>query len=128
MGKTLGPKMKWASEKIQALNDEQLNKLQAGDYLLNPGYELKNEEPVFITRQDVEVITDEIPGYEITSKGALTVALDVTLSPELKMEGVAREFVNRIQSIRKEKNFQLTDKILVKVAENGHLKRCNNSI
>jgi isoleucyl-tRNA synthetase len=121
LGKTLGPKMKWAAEKIQALKDEDLNRLQAGNFLLNPGYESKNEAPIYLTSQDVEVITDEIPGYEISSKGALTVALDVTISSELMMEGVAREFVNRIQNIRKEKNFQLTDKILVKVAENGQL-------
>lgn len=121
LGKILGPKMKWAAEKIQGLSDEDLNRLLEGNLLLNPDHEAKNEAPIYISNEDVEIITDEIPGYEITSKGLLTVALDVTFSPALKMEGMAREFVNRIQNIRKEKNLQLTDKIFVKVAENGSL-------
>jgi isoleucyl-tRNA synthetase len=121
LGKILGPKMKWAAAKIQTLNDEDLNGLQAGNFLLNPDFGTTKELPVYLSKEDVEIITEEIPGYEITSKGSLTVALDVTISPELRMEGVAREFVNRIQNIRKEKNLQLTDKIFVKVAENGNI-------
>ncbi|MEP6617630.1 MAG: class I tRNA ligase family protein, partial [Ginsengibacter sp.] len=122
LGKVLGARMKWASEKIQSLGDDDLNRLQGGNFLLNPDYEATMEEPVYLSPLDVEIITDEIPGYEITSKGSLTVALDITLNPALEMEGVAREFVNRIQNIRKEKNLQLTDKIFVKVAENGSVQ------
>jgi isoleucyl-tRNA synthetase len=122
LGKRLGPKMKWAAEQIQKLNNIEIDKVQQGEYLLNPGFANQNEEPVYITSEDLEISTDEIPGYEVTSKGSLTVALDITITDNLRMEGEAREFVNRIQNIRKEQKLDLTDKILVKVAENEHLK------
>ncbi|MDB5223315.1 MAG: isoleucine-tRNA ligase [Chitinophagaceae bacterium] len=122
LGKKLGPKMKWASEKIQQLHNADIDKIQEGEYILNPDFEANNEDPIYITTEDLEISTDEIPGYEVTSKGSLTVALDITISDKLKMEGEAREFVNRIQNIRKDQNLELTDKILVKVAENEALK------
>lgn len=62
---------------------------------------------------DVEVITHDIPGWVVANEGALTVALDVTITQELKNEGIARELVNRIQNIRKDSDFAVTDKILV---------------
>ena len=122
LGKKLGTKMKWAAEKIQLLNNIEIEYIQKGEYLLNPDFELKKEEPVYITNDDIEISTDEIPGYEVMSKGPLTVALDITITEKLKMEGEAREFVNRIQNIRKELNFELTDKVLVKVLENETIK------
>jgi isoleucyl-tRNA synthetase len=61
----------------------------------------------------VEISADDIPGWSVASKGSLTVALDITLTDELKMEGDARELVNRIQNIRKEQDFELTDRIVV---------------
>jgi len=117
LGKKLGAKMKWAAEKIQQLDDEQIDKVQQGSYLLNLGYEAKNEDPLFITAEDVEISTNEIPGFEVAVKGNLTVALDMVLTDELRNEGFAREFVNRIQTIRKENNFELTDKIVVKLED-----------
>ncbi|MDQ6756632.1 MAG: DUF5915 domain-containing protein, partial [Bacteroidota bacterium] len=122
LGKKLGPKMKWASEQIQQLNNIEIDKIQKGDYILNADFEIKKEEPIYITSEDLEISTDEIPGYEVTSKGSLTVALDVTITDKLRMEGEAREFINRIQNIRKDQKLDLTDKILVKVAEIGVLK------
>jgi isoleucyl-tRNA synthetase len=122
LGKKLGPKMKWAAEKIQQLNNIEIDKIQEGEYLLNPDHELKKEEPIYINSEDLEITTDEIPGYEVTSKGSVTVALDITITEQLRMEGEAREFVNRIQNIRKDQNLELTDKILVKVAENEAIK------
>ncbi len=122
LGKKLGPKMKWGAEKIQQLDSLEIDKVQKGEYLLNPEFESEKEEPVYITSEDVEISTDEIPGYEVTSKGPLTVALDITITEKLKKEGDAREFVNRIQNLRKDQDLQLTDKILVKVAENGAFK------
>jgi isoleucyl-tRNA synthetase len=120
LGKRLGPKMKWAADQIQKLNNIEIEKVQAGSYMLSPGSD--GEEAVYITAEDLEVSTDEIPGYEVTSKGSVTVALDITISDDLRMEGEAREFVNRIQNIRKDKKLDLTDKILVKVAENAGIK------
>jgi isoleucyl-tRNA synthetase len=109
--------MKWAAETIQQLNDTEINKIQSGNYLLNPGYERKNEEPILLSPGDVEVSTNEISGFEVAVKGNLTVALDIVLTDTLKNEGFAREFVNRIQNLRKEKNFELTDKIVVNVVK-----------
>ncbi len=64
---------------------------------------------------EVEITAEDIPGWSVASKGALTVALDITLTDALKQEGDAREFVNRIQNIRKESGFDLTDRIFVTV-------------
>ena len=68
-----------------------------------------------ITLEDVEIISEDIPGWLVTNDGALTVALDVNVTDELKEEGIAREFINRIQNIRKESGFNVTDKIYVKI-------------
>jgi isoleucyl-tRNA synthetase len=73
---------------------------------------------VQLNAEDIEVITDEIPGYEVAVKGNLTVALDITITEALQHEGNARELVNRIQNIRKEQGFELTDRIQVKITEN----------
>ena len=119
LGKKLGPKMKWAADQIAAFDNTTINKVSEGEYLLNPGYQTPNEEPIFISNEDMEVFTDEIPGFEIANKGSLTVALDITITNELKMEGDAREFVNKVQNIRKESGFALTDRINVEVLENA---------
>lgn len=118
LGKRLGAKMKWAADTIAAFKGADIDKVMSGELLLNPDYETKSEQPIIITAEDIEVSTDEIPGYEIASKGSLTVALDITISEELKMEGDAREFVNKIQAIRKDSGFALTDRINVEVLEN----------
>ncbi len=75
-----------------------------------------DDEPVILQINEVEISSEDIPGWTVASKGALTVALDVTITPELEAEGNAREFVNRIQKIRKDSGFELTDRIDVKVA------------
>ena len=118
LGKKLGARMKWAAELIAGFDNAAIDKVQDGAYLLNPDYEVNKEEPVFITAEDLEVSTDEIPGYEVANKGSLTVALDITITDDLKKEGNAREFVNKIQNIRKESNFELTDRIIVTVLQN----------
>ncbi|MEO8766483.1 MAG: isoleucine--tRNA ligase [Ginsengibacter sp.] len=122
LGKKLGPKMKWAAEQIQQLEDSEINKIQQGGYLLNPDHESRNEDAILISAEDVEVSTNEIPGFEVAIRGKLTVALDLILTNELKNEGFAREFINRIQTIRKENNFELTDKIVVKLIEDEVVK------
>ena len=117
LGKRLGSKMKWAAEKIQQLNDEDIHKIQTAEFLLNTDFENTKEEPIFISAEDVEISTNEIPGFEIAVKGNLTVALDLVISDELKKEGFAREFINRVQNIRKETNLELTDKILLNIEQ-----------
>jgi isoleucyl-tRNA synthetase len=71
---------------------------------------------------EVEIIAEDIPGWSVAVKNALTVALDITLSEPLLKEGNARELVNRVQNIRKEANFELTDKILLRIVDNTNLK------
>jgi len=68
-------------------------------------------------REDVEIIPVDIPGWKVVNNGALTVALDVTITEDLRQEGIAREFVNRIQNLRKELGFDVVDKIRVKIQE-----------
>ena len=126
LGKKLGPKMKWAAEIIAKFDNTIIDKVLEGEYLLNPDFETTGEEAVFITSEDLEISTDEISGYEVANKGSLTVALDITISDELKKEGNAREFVNKVQNIRKESNFELTDRIIVRVQENQLLQTSLN--
>jgi len=64
---------------------------------------------------DVEIIAEDVPGWQVANLGKLTVALDVTLTNELKQEGISRELINRIQNLRKEKGFEVTDKIKVRL-------------
>jgi isoleucyl-tRNA synthetase len=118
--------MKWAADEIVKFDNTTIDKVQEGDYLLNSDYEIKGEEPIYISTEDLEVSTDEIPGFEVANKGALTVALDIVISADLKKEGEAREFVNRIQNIRKESGLNLTDRIIVKVSANEGLESSFN--
>ncbi|MEO8854792.1 MAG: DUF5915 domain-containing protein, partial [Ginsengibacter sp.] len=119
LGKKLGTRMKWAASKIAEMDDSSIQKVLEGDFSL-VGEE--NEEPVLIAVEDIEVTTNEIPGFEIAVKGNLTVALDLTISDQLKKEGFAREFVNRIQNIRKDKELAVTDKIVLIVQEKDNIK------
>ena len=118
LGKKLGAKMKWAADEIAKMDNAAIEQVLQGDYTMNPDAVAKGEEPVIINAEDIEIITDEIPGYEIAGKGSLTVALDITITEALQNEGNAREFINRIQNIRKDSGFELTDRINVTVSEN----------
>ena len=122
LGKKLGPKMKWAAELISNFDNTTIDAVLENDYCLNPAAVAKGEAPITINADDLEVYTDHIPGYEVAAKGSLTVALDITISDDLKKEGDAREFVNRIQNIRKESGFNLTDRIAVTIRENEALQ------
>ncbi|MCX6236962.1 MAG: isoleucine--tRNA ligase [Bacteroidia bacterium] len=78
-------------------------------------------EPVTLTLEDVEIHSEDIPGLQVASEGAITVALDINVTPELRLEGIAREFVNRIQNLRKESNFEVTDKIILRIVRHPEL-------
>ena len=110
--KTLGPRygkiMKAISAQIQAFSQQQIIALES-DGKCNLTVE---GQPVEILISDVEIATQDISGWVVANEGSLTVALDITVSPELKAEGIARELVNRIQGIRKE-GFEVTDRIRV---------------
>jgi isoleucyl-tRNA synthetase len=122
LGKKLGSKMKWAADEIAKFDSATIDRVMDGEYILNHADKTDNEEAITITAEDIEVFTDEIPGYEIANKGSLTVALNVTITDELKKEGDAREFVNKIQAIRKDSGFALTDRINVEVSQNADIQ------
>jgi len=111
LGPKLGKDMKTVGGEIANLNAEQISSLEKEGKIDVQGYE--------ITLDDVEISTKDIPGWTVTSDGRTTVALDLKLTDELKSEGVAREFINRIQNLRKDKNFDLTDRINIFLEENS---------
>jgi isoleucyl-tRNA synthetase len=82
-----------------------------------------DNEPLILQVNEVEITSEDIPGWMVANKDVLTVALDVTVTPELVSEGNARELVNRIQKIRKDSGYELTDRILVQVTEHSELKQ-----
>ncbi|MGD1320572.1 isoleucine--tRNA ligase [Chryseobacterium sp. 2R14A] len=111
LGSRLGKDMKVVGNEITNLSTEQISSLEKEGKIDIQGYE--------ITVNDVEISTKDIPGWTVTSDGKTTVALDLTLTEELKSEGIAREFINRIQNIRKDKDFELTDRINIFLEENS---------
>ncbi|MFS4431215.1 isoleucine--tRNA ligase [Chryseobacterium sp. S90] len=111
LGPKLGKDMKVVGAEISNLAAEQISALEKEGKLDVQGYE--------ITLDDVEISTKDIPGWTVTSDGKTTVALDLTLTDELKSEGIAREFINRIQNLRKDKDFELTDRISITLEESS---------
>ncbi|KUJ52030.1 isoleucine--tRNA ligase [Chryseobacterium sp. JAH] len=110
LGSRLGKDMKVVGNEISNFTPDQISSLEKEGRVEIQGYE--------ITTADVEISTKDIPGWTVTSDGKTTVALDLTLTEELKSEGIAREFINRIQNLRKEKYFELTDRISIILEEN----------
>ncbi|MBL7878509.1 MAG: isoleucine--tRNA ligase, partial [Chryseobacterium gambrini] len=111
LGPKLGKDMKTVGGEITNFTAEQISTLEKEGKIDVQGYE--------ITPEDVEISTKDIPGWTVTSDGKTTVALDLTLTDELKSEGIAREFINRVQNLRKEKDFDLTDRITISLEENA---------
>jgi isoleucyl-tRNA synthetase len=113
--KTLGPKfgklMKAISEEISRLSQKDIVKFeQEGNFNLQLEGQSINLQP-----DDVEIISEDIPGWLVANEGSLTVALDINITEDLREEGFAREFINRIQNLRKESGFEVTDKIDVQI-------------
>lgn len=113
--KTLGPKygklMKQISGEITGFSQDDISRFEkSGKYDLNI-----NGESIPLSIDDVEIQTEDIPGWLVASEGGLTIALDINLTEELKKEGIAREFINKIQNIRKESDFEVTDRIILKI-------------
>lgn len=119
--KKLGPRygkiMKLLAVKIQEMENSDINKLESnGSFILNV-----SGEEVVIGLDDVEIISEDIPGWLVGNEGRLTVALDITITDELRKEGIARELVNRIQNIRKAKDFEITDRVKVEISSNSNI-------
>ena len=113
--KTLGPRfgkdMGLISKAIQSFTQEQINELEKNNTI---SLEI-NKNSIILSSQEVEITSQDIPGWLVASANGITVALDVTISEELKKEGIARELVNRIQNIRKDSGFEVTDKVKVQI-------------
>ena len=122
LGAKLGTKMKQASAVIADLSQNEISELERTGTLTI----LVEESPIILLINEVDIIAEDIPGWSVAVKGNLTVALDISLSEALLKEGHARELVNRVQNIRKEANFELTDKILLQIVDNQHLKESIN--
>ncbi len=120
--KTLGPKfgkhMKAIAAKVNGFSAEDIATLEKNQEMqLDLG-----EENVTISMDDVEISTDDIPGWLVAAENGITVALDITLTDELKGEGLARELVNRIQNLRKDSGFEVTDRIEIKINNTPAIK------
>lgn len=113
--KILGPKygkdMKAVADAISGMDAETLKKLENDGKISLNGFDIE--------LTDVEILTEDIPGWLVTVEGGLTVALDIHLDEALKQEGIARDFVNRIQNLRKDSGFEVTDKIAIKLKNNN---------
>ena len=113
--KKLGPKcgksMKTVAAQLQSLEQDQIAKLEK-----EGKYEIAVDGSVVVVEKgDVEILSEDIPGWLVANNGSITIALDVTITEELKREGVARELVNRVQNIRKSSGFEITDKINIEI-------------
>jgi len=116
--KTLGPRygkmMKDISKAVSEMTRQDIADFESkGSRLI-----VIDGNEIVLTAGDVEIISEDIPGWQVANDGKLTVALDITVTEELRYEGIAREFVNRIQNIRKESGFDVTDKISVLIEDN----------
>ena len=117
LGKRLGKQMKAAATAIAGLNQDEISAIEkSGLYTL-----VVEGEKFDLTLEDFEITAEDVPGWLVASDGSLTVALDVTLTDELVAEGTARELVNRIQNIRKNSDFNVTDKIQVRIENHPRL-------
>ena len=119
LGPRFGKDMGLISKEIQDFTQEQINEIDAkGELSL-----VISGKSIILTSQDVEISSQDIPGWLVANANGITVALDITISPELKQEGIARELVNRIQNIRKDSGFEVTDKIKVQIQRSGELEQ-----
>ena len=112
LGKRYGKLMKQLAAQIGQMTSHEISEFEkAGTWKIN----VDGQDAEF-TLEDVEITSEDIPGWLVANEGKLTVALDIQVTPELREEGIAREFINRIQNIRKDSGFDVTDKIVVKIA------------
>ncbi|MDB5087726.1 MAG: isoleucine-tRNA ligase [Mucilaginibacter sp.] len=120
LGAKVGKDMKIVAEAIGNLSQDDIAKLENDGDLLLPTQHL-------INLTDVEIIAEDVPGWQVANLGKLTVALDVTITDELKQEGISRELINRIQNLRKGKEFEVTDKINVKLSNHSFISKALNN-
>lgn len=123
LGKKLGPLMKEAGNVIAQLDNEQIRLLET-----NGSCDIKMSNGNYILLlEEVEILTEDIAGWLVASEKGWTVALDISLTEELKKEGYAREMVNKIQNQRKENNYEVTDRIIIKIQAHPVIKAAIDS-
>lgn len=121
--KTLGPKygklMKEISNVIGQFSQQDISTLEReGTFDISIG-----GQSITITPEDAEIITEDIPGWLVATEGNLTIALDINITEDLKLEGIAREFINKIQNIRKDSGFEVTDRVTLKIKKHEMLNQ-----
>ncbi len=116
MGKKYGKQMKAVADIMSNLSQEEISKLEADETLTI----IVDGTPLTVELQDVEIISEDIPGWLVANEGSVTVALEVELTEELKQEGMAREIINRVQNMRKENGLEITDRINITLQPNEH--------
>ncbi|MGV3586086.1 MAG: isoleucine--tRNA ligase [Adhaeribacter sp.] len=122
LGQVFGPRLKQVAAAIQGMSQEEIAVLEREN-----GFEIPlGDDTVIITPEDVEIMSEDIPGWLVASEGKLTVALDITLTEALKQEGIARDLVNRIQNLRKDSGLDVQDKIKISL-QNNH-KEVNEAV
>ena len=121
MGKKFGKLMKSVNAAVLAMSQEQIAELEAKEHL---PLTLDTGEQVTVDLEDIEVFSQDIPGWSVTNEGTLTVALDLTITEDLRLEGVARELIRSIQTLRKDSGFDITDRINVTIPESDDNRAC----
>jgi len=122
LGKKLGPKMKQVAAKINTWGQDEIQSIEK-----NGSFNLQVDDENFdIQLEEVIISSKDIPGWQVNSANGLTVAMDVTITDELKSEGDAREFINKIQRLRKDNDFNVTDKIVINVQNNDDFSKAVN--
>lgn len=116
LGKKFGPKLKAVSDAITAMNQDNIRAIEKDNaFKINIGEEIE------LTLEDVEILSEDIPGWLVATDNGLTVALDITITDELKKEGIARDLVNRIQNMRKDMGLEVQDKIKIQIEKKDEL-------
>ena len=122
LGKRYGKQMKEIASAFAAMDQKSIAEIERSGMAEDPRYLLQLAGgDVVLERGDYEITSEDMPGWLVASEGKLTVALDITISEALKREGTARELVNRIQNLRKESGFDVTDKIVAIVEKNPEI-------
>ncbi len=117
LGPKLGKQMKLAATALQTLDQKQISLFEKQEYIEL----IVNGSNIKVDLSDVEIVSEDIPGWLVANEGNVTVALDITVNEDLRLEGIAREIINRIQNIRKSRDYDITDRINVVFVNNSDI-------
>ena len=113
--------MKSVNAAVLAMTQEQIAELEAQEHL---PLTLDTGEQVTVDLEDIEIFSQDIPGWSVANEGTLTVALDLTITEDLRLEGIARELIRSIQTLRKDSGFEITDRISVTLPDSDDNRTC----